>query len=149
MPDRNLQRTTIPKPLRGDERPWYLVDAAGKTLGRLTSRVAMLITGKDRPDFTPHQDRGAHVVIINAAQIVVTGNKPEQKLYRHHTGYMGGLKEIKMGDVMKERPETVIEKAVMGMLPKTTHRKAMMMRLHVVAADQHVYAPQNPQPISL
>ncbi|MCB0360267.1 MAG: 50S ribosomal protein L13, partial [Bdellovibrionales bacterium] len=101
-------------------RDWHIIDAAGVPLGRLSSEVAALLRGKRNPAFAAHQDCGDYVIVINAAKVSLSGRKPEQKVYRHHTGYTGGLKEIPVARMMEEKPEEVIKKAVRGMLPKTT-----------------------------
>lgn len=129
------------------QRKWYVVDAEGKVLGRLASRVARLITGKGKPDWTPHVDCGDHVVVINAAKVRVTGRKLEQKVYRRHTGYPGGLKEVALGKLLLERPERVIQEAVHGMVPKGRLGRRMVTKLKVYRGPEHPHAAQKPQVI--
>ena len=129
------------------QRAWYVVDAEGKVLGRLATRVARLITGKGKPDWTPHVDCGDHVVVINAAKVRVTGRKLEQKVYRRHTGYPGGLKEVTLGKQLAERPERVIRNAVHGMVPKGPLGRKMVTKLKVYAGPEHPHAAQKPQTI--
>lgn len=143
-----LQKTTLPPRLSEKERPWYIVDASGKTLGRLATTIARTLTGRDRADQIPFIDNGAHVVVINAALVHFTGSKATQKLYRHHTGYMGGLKERKLSDVLREKPIKPLTEAVSGMLPKHSHRRAMLMRLHVFAGAKHPHEAQTPKPLT-
>ena len=129
------------------QRKWYVVDAEGKVLGRLACRVARLITGKGKPDWTPHVDCGDHVVVVNAAKVRVTGRKLEQKVYRRHTGYPGGLKEVTLGKLLAERPERVIEEAVHGMVPKGRLGRRMVTKLKVYPGADHPHAAQKPQAI--
>ena len=129
------------------QRKWYVVDAEGKVLGRLACRVARLITGKGKPDWTPHVDCGDHVVVVNAAKVRVTGRKLEQKVYRRHTGYPGGLKEVTLGKLLAERPERVIEEAVHGMVPKGRLGRRMVTKLKVYPGAEHPHAAQKPQAI--
>jgi len=128
---------------------WVLVDAEGKSLGRMASRVAHVLRGKHRPSFSPHQLCGDHVVIINAAKLAVPQKKLTQKMYRKHTGYFGHLREKTMGTMMEERPEKVVELAVKRMLPANRLRPQMMKRLHVFADGRHDYEAQKPVPLSL
>jgi large subunit ribosomal protein L13 len=127
------------------ERKWYVLDAEGKVLGRLATRAARLIMGKGKPDWTPGVDCGDHVVVINAAKVRVTGRKLEQKQYRHHTGYPGGLKEVALGKLLAEKPERVIQSAVHGMCPKGPLGKQMVTKLKVYAGAEHPHAAQKPQ----
>ena len=129
------------------QRKWYLVDAEGKTLGRMATEIATLLRGKHKPTFTPHVDGGDFVVVINADKVVLTGKKLEQKLYRYHTGYVGGLKEITYKHMMETKPEEVVAHAVSGMLPKNKLRSRMMTRLRVFAGAEHTHAAQNPEVI--
>ena len=129
------------------QRKWYVVDAEGKVLGRLACRVSRLITGKGKPDWTPHVDCGDHVVVVNAAKVRVTGRKLEQKVYRRHTGYPGGLKEVTLGKLLAERPERVIEEAVHGMVPKGRLGRRMVTKLKVYPGAEHPHAAQKPQAI--
>lgn len=126
-------------------RKWYLIDAAGKPLGRTASTVATLLRGKHKPIFTPHVDCGDHVVVINCSEAVLTGNKLEQKLYRHHSGWVGGLKEIKYRDIMKNTPDKAMILAVKGMLPDTTIGRKALTRLRVYRGNEHKNTAQKPQ----
>ena len=126
------------------ERSWYVIDAAGKTLGKVAVEAAVLLRGKHKPTFTPHVDCGDHVVIVNAGKIVLTGKKAENKMYYHHTGYIGHLKSVKYGTLLKTKPVFVIEKAVKGMLPANTLGAAAFGRLHVYAGPEHKHAAQKP-----
>ena len=127
------------------KRKWYLVDAAGQTVGHLASEVASILTGKRNPQWTPFMDVGDHVIIINARKAVLKGTKVEQKLYRHHTRYPGGLREVSAKDMFAKRPERVIEFAVKGMLPKTKLGRAMWKKLKIYADADHPHAAQRPQ----
>ena len=130
---------------------WYVVDAEGQVLGRLASRVARVLIGKDKPQFTPHIDCGDHVVIINAAKIRITGGKIEQKIYRHHSGYPGGLKEVPMKRLMPKRADWVVREAILGMLPKNKLRahRARKLRVYLDAAGLERHAGQKPQPLTI
>ena len=125
-------------------RKWYVVDAANKPLGRTAVVVADLLRGKNAPEFTPHVDCGNFVIVINADKAVLTGKKLEQKFYRHHSGYIGGLKEIGYKKLMAERPEMAMELAVKGMLPHNTLGAKAFTRLHVYAGENHEQAAQKP-----
>lgn len=127
------------------ERKWYLIDAEGKTLGSVAAEAAVLLRGKHKPIFTPHVDCGDHVVIINASKIVLTGKKLDQKMYYHHTGYIGNLKEVKYSKLMAEKPEFVVTKAVKGMIPDTTLGRQALTRLRVYAGPEHKQAAQKPE----
>ena len=126
------------------ERKWYVVDAAGVTLGRLATKVASVLRGKHKPTFTPHADCGDFVIIINADKIVLTGKKLDQKFYRHHSGYIGGLKEVNYKTLMATRPELAMELAVKGMLPHNSLGDKAFTRLHVYAGENHEQAAQKP-----
>ena len=126
-------------------RKWYVIDAAGKPLGRVADQVAILLRGKHKPTFTPHVDCGDHVIVINAAQIVLTGNKLTQKFYHHHTGYIGHLKSIRYDALMEKRPERAMELAVRGMIPHTTQGRGALKRLRVYANAEHNHAAQMPE----
>ena len=130
-------------------RKWYVVDAAGETVGHLASEVASIITGKRNPKWTPFMDMGDHVIVINARQAVLKGNKTEQKLYRHHTRYPGGLREVSAREMFEKRPERVIELAVKGMLPKTKLGRAMAKKLKIYADADHPHTAQRPQAYQL
>ncbi len=127
------------------ERKWYVVDAAGLTLGRLASEVAKVLRGKNKPEFTPHIDTGDYVIVINAEKVVVTGKKLDQKIYYHHSDYVGGMKETTLREMMAKKPERVIELAVKGMLPKGPLGRQMYTKLHVYAGAQHDHAAQKPE----
>ena len=131
------------------ERKWYVVDAAGCTLGRLTSEVAKILRGKNKPEFTPHIDTGDYVVIVNAEKIKVTGKKMEQKIYYHHSDYVGGMKETTLKEMMAKKPEKVMELAVRGMLPKGPLGRGMIKKLHVYAGPEHEQAAQKPEALEL
>lgn len=130
---------------------WFVVDAKGQVLGRLATRVASLLIGKDKPNFTPSLDCGDHVIVINAEGIRLTGNKIDQKLYRRHSGWPGGLKEVPVRRLMQQRPEEVVREAVLGMLPKNKLRARRAKKLRVYAGSEALarHAGQKPQPLSL
>ena len=127
------------------ERKWYVVDATGLTLGRLASEVAKVLRGKNKPEFTPHVDTGDYVIVINAEKIAVTGKKLDQKIYYHHSDYVGGMKETTLREMMAKKPERVIELAVKGMLPKGPLGRQMYTKLHVYAGAEHDHAAQKPE----
>ena len=127
---------------------WYLVDAQGAVLGRLAGRIARVLIGKDKPTYSPNRESGDHVVVINAGKVRWTGRKSEQKFYRHHSGYPGGLKEIPMTRVAERRPERILREAVLGMLPKNKLRPRMSKRLRVYAGEQHPHTAQRPELLS-
>ena len=124
------------------DRKWYVVDATGMTLGRLASEVAKILRGKNKPVFTPHLDMGDYVIVINAEKISVTGKKLDQKVYYHHSGYVGGLKEVTLKEKMNKKPEQVIELAVKGMLPKGPLGRQMYKKLYVYAGPEHKHEAQ-------
>lgn len=126
------------------KRNWFVVDASGKTLGRLASRVAAVLKGKTKPIYTTHVDTGDFVIVVNADKIHLTGKKLDQKTYYRHSGYPGGLKSITAGKLMKAKPERVLKMAVEGMLPKTRLGKQMLSKLKVYAGDKHPHAAQQP-----
>ena len=131
------------------QRKWYIVDAAGKPLGRTAVKVADLLRGKGKPEFTPHVDCGDHVVVINAEKAVLTGKKLEQKMYRHHTGYIGNMKEENYAKLMSERSDFAITLAVKGMLPKSNMGREMLKRLFVYKDANHGHEAQKPQTLVL
>ncbi len=131
------------------ERKWYVVDAEGHTLGRLASEVAKILRGKHKPIYTPHVDTGDHVIIINADKVQLTGRKLEQKYYRYHTGYPGGLKEIKYKTMMKDKPEEVMMHAVKGMLPKNSLGRKMLKKLRVYRGTEHGHQAQKPEVLEI
>jgi large subunit ribosomal protein L13 len=141
-------KTAFVKPaeVRGD---WFVVDASGKTLGRLASQIAMRLKGKHKAGYSPHVDMGDHIVVLHAEKIAVTGNKLDDKLYHHHTGHLGNLKTIALGKLLQEHPERVLEYAVKGMLPKTTLGRRMLRKLHVFAGAKHPHQAQQPKPLEI
>ena len=132
--------------VRGD---WYLVDAKGKTLGRLASQIAHHLKGKHKADYSPHVDMGDHIVVVNANTIRVTGRKLTDKLYFRHSGFIGGIKSISLEKLMAQHPERAIEYAVKGMLPKNTLGRRMFRKLHVFAGGEHPHSAQQPKPLEL
>ena len=131
------------------ERKWYVVDATGQTLGRLTSQVAAILRGKNKPTFTPSMDTGDYVIVINADKIVVTGKKMDQKIYYNHSDYVGGMRETTLKQMMAKKPEDVITLAVKGMLPKGPLGRSMIKKLHVYAGPEHEHAAQKPEVLEL
>jgi len=125
-------------------RQWHVVDAEGLTVGRLATEVAHMLMGKHKPTYTPFLDTGDHVIVINAAKVVFKGNKTNDKLYRHHTGFPGGLKTVSARDVLAKHPERVVESAIKGMLPKTKLGRAMASKLKVYAGAEHPHGAQKP-----
>ncbi len=130
------------------ERKWYVVDAADCTLGRLASEVAKILRGKNKPQFTPHVDTGDYVIIVNAEKIKVTGKKLDQKVYYHHSGYVGGMKETTLKEMLAKKPEKVLELAVKGMLPKGPLGRSMLKKLFVYAGPEHKHEAQKPEVIT-
>ncbi|MEM8961125.1 MAG: 50S ribosomal protein L13 [Acidobacteriota bacterium] len=131
------------------ERRWYVVDAAGLTLGRLSTEIARVLRGKHKPTFVPHLDTGDFVVVVNAEQIVLTGNKESQKLYRRHSGRPGGLREMTAAEMRQKHPTRLIEKAVKGMLPKGPLGRKQLKKLRVYAGTEHPHVAQQPEPLAL
>ena len=127
------------------DRKWYVVDAEGKTLGRLAAEVAKVLRGKNKAIFTPHIDTGDYVIVVNAAKVAVTGKKLDQKVYYRHSAYVGGLKETTLREMMAKKPENVVELAVKGMLPKGTLGSQMLRKLHVYAGPEHEQQAQKPE----
>jgi large subunit ribosomal protein L13 len=128
---------------------WFIVDAAGKTLGRLSAEIASRLRGKHKPEFTPHVDTGDYIVVINAAQVRVTGRKATDKIYYSHTGYVGGIKSISFQKLIEKAPERTIETAVKGMLPKGPLGRAMFKKLKVYAGNEHPHAAQQPKELNI
>jgi large subunit ribosomal protein L13 len=126
-------------------RQWHVIDADGQVLGRVASEAARLLQGKHKPSYTPHIDTGDHVVVVNAARVVMTGRKDEQKVYRYHSGFEGGLREERAKDVRAKNPVRLVEEAVRGMLPKTTLGEAMWRKLKVYAEEKHPHQAQQPR----
>ncbi|HEY6585492.1 MAG TPA: 50S ribosomal protein L13 [Gaiellaceae bacterium] len=131
------------------ERRWYLVDADGKTLGRLATRIADTLRGKDKPQYTPHVDTGDFVVVVNAEKIAVTGNKLDDKRYYRHSGYPGGIRSRTLREELERRPTEVIRKAVKGMLPRSKLARAQLTKLKVYAGPEHPHEAQSPEPLKL
>ena len=127
------------------ERKWYVVDAEGQTLGRLAANIASVLRGKNKPSYTPFLDTGDYVIVVNASKIKVTGKKMEQKLYSTHSGYVGGLKQVPLKEKLAKKPESVMEHAVKGMLPKGTLGRQMAKKLFVYAGPEHKHAAQKPE----
>jgi large subunit ribosomal protein L13 len=148
-------RTYVAKGREAEElmvgKNWFVIDAAGQVLGRLATRVARLLIGKDKPAYTPHLDCGDHIIVINAEQIKLTGNKIDQKIYYHHSGYPGGLKEVPIRTVLQKHPEEVVREAVLGMLPKNKLRARRAKKLRVYAGSEALarHTGQKPQPLAL
>ncbi len=131
------------------DRKWYVIDAEGMVLGRLASQVAMILRGKNKPTYTPNVDTGDYVIIVNCDKVILTGKKLEQKLYRYHTGYIGGLKEIQYKTLMATKPEFVVREAVKGMLPKNSLGRDMIEKLHVYVGPDHKHEAQKPEVLVL
>lgn len=141
-------KTFVAKPAEV-KRDWFVVDAEGKTLGRLATEIALRLRGKHKAEYTPHVDTGDYIVVINAEKITVTGNKAKGKIYYHHTGFIGGIKSISFEDLIVRAPERVIEKAVKGMLPKGPLGRAMFRKLKVYAGTEHQHSAQQPQVLDI
>ena len=142
-----MQKTTVQTKSHVDAK-WYVVDAAQETLGRMAVECARRLMGKHKPTYTPHVDTGDYIVVINAEKVQVTGNKEAGKIYRNHTGYPGGLKEMNLETMRDRRPEEIIRLAVRRMLPKTTLGRHMLKKLKVYAGDRHAHHAQKPEPLS-
>jgi len=145
---KEMMKTYSPKPRELDQQ-WYVVDAAGLTLGRLATRIADTLRGKNKPQFAPHVDTGDYVIVLNAERIAVTGNKLQQKIYYRHSGFPGGLRSRTLAEMLDRRPEEVIRKAVKGMLPRNRMGRAQLTKLKVYAGGEHPHQAQNPKPLSL
>jgi len=141
-------KTFVAKP-KEVTRNWFVVDATGKPLGRLASEVAKILRGKHKPEYTPFVDTGDYVIILNADKVVLTGKKLEQKIYRHHSNWIGGMKEVKYRIFMEKRPEKAVEVAVKGMLPHNSLGRAMFKKLKVYKGNKHEHQAQNPQNLEL
>ena len=131
------------------ERRWYVVDAEGQTLGRLAAEIARVLRGKSKPQYTPHVDTGDFVVVVNAERIVVTGRKAEQKVYRRHSGYPGGLKTTSYEQLLERQPTEILRKAVKGMMPKTRLARQQLRKLKIYAGPEHPHAAQSPQKLEV
>jgi large subunit ribosomal protein L13 len=143
-----MNKTYIPKK-QETKRVWYLVDAKDKTLGRLAARVAIILRGKHKPDFTPHLDTGDGVIVINASKVKVTGKKLKQKVYRRYSGYPSGLKEVPLSDLLSKKPKVVFELAVKRMLPRGALGSRIFKKLKVYSDNKHPHSSQNPKVIEL
>lgn len=141
-------KTFSPTP-KDIKHEWYVVDAQDQVLGRLASQIAHRLRGKHKPEFAPHVDNGDFIIVINCEKIKVTGTKMTNKLYRRHSGWVGGLRTTALGDMLREKPERLIMMAVRGMLPKNKLGHAMLKKLKVYAGPEHPHAAQNPQPLTL
>ncbi|GLS89344.1 50S ribosomal protein L13 [Psychromonas marina] len=141
-------KTFVAKPA-DVKREWFVVDAEGKTLGRLATEIALRLRGKHKAEYTPHVDTGDYIIVLNAEKITVTGNKAKGKIYYHHTGFIGGIKSINFEDLIQRAPERVIEKAVKGMLPKGPLGRAMFRKLKVYAGTEHQHSAQQPQVLDI
>ena len=137
-------KTFMPK-ANSTEKKWYVIDAEGKVLGRLATEIAMLLSGKKKPEYTPSADMGDYVIVLNADKVVLTGKKWDDKYYRHHTGYVGGLKEVPYKTLVKKHPTKLVELAVKGMLPKNSLGRQMFKKLKVYAGAEHEHAAQKPE----
>ena len=144
-----LTRNTYSAKPKDIQRKWYVVDADGQVLGRLATSVATMLRGKHKAIYTPSMDTGDNIIVINAAKIAVTGDKANQKIYYHHSGYPGGLAETPYELMLERRPEQIVISAVRGMLPKSRLGRAMLGKLHVYAGDEHPHAAQKPETLKL
>ncbi len=141
-------KTYMAKP--GDiERKWYIVNADGKPLGRIASEIAKILRGKNKPRFTPHVDTGDHVIVVNAEKVILTGKKLDNKYYRRHSGYPGGMKEMKYRELMDKKPEKAVELAVKGMLPKNSLGRAMAKKLKIYRGPEHKHQAQKPEELEI
>lgn len=142
-------RTYNPKAGDTQDKKWYVIDAEDVVLGRLAAVAAKLLRGKHKPTYTPNEDMGDHVIIVNAAKVGLTGNKRQQKRAYRHSGYPGGLKSVTYGDLLAKKPEAAVERAVRGMVPHTRLGRAQMKKLHVFAGAEHNHAAQQPEPYKI
>jgi large subunit ribosomal protein L13 len=138
-------KTITPSQLKGDERKWYVIDASEQTLGKLATQIAIILKGKNKVSFAPHLDNGDYVVVTNCDKFKVTWKKLTDKMYYRHTGYLGGLKEISLEDILVKKPTKALELAVNGMLPKNKLRSGMLSRLKLFTWDEHTYVAQKPE----
>ncbi len=138
-------KTITPTQLKGDQRNWYIIDAKGETLGRLATKIAVILKGKNKASYVPHLDNGDYVIVTNCDKFNVTGKKLSDKMYYRHTGYLGGLKEISLWDLLDKKPLKALEFAVSGMLPKNKLRKGMLSRLKLFTWDEHTFVAQKPE----
>jgi large subunit ribosomal protein L13 len=145
-----IMSTFIPSGKNLEEnRRWYIIDASGQTVGRLATEAARILMGKNKPTYTPHIDVGDHVIVVNAEKVIFTGNKWQDKMYRHHTGWPGGLKEVSAGKQLQRHPERILESAIRGMLPKTKIGRKMGKKLKVYAGTDHPHQAQQPEKIQV
>ena len=138
-------KTFTPTQIKGGDRKWYVIDASGQTLGRLATQIAVILKGKNKASYVPHLDNGDYVIVTNCDKFKVTGTKMEDKMYYRHTGYLGGLKEISLEDLLTKKPTKALELAVNGMLPKNKLRSGMISRLKLFTGDEHTYVAQQPE----
>ena len=138
-------KTFTPTQINGGDRKWYVIDASGQTLGRLATQIAVILKGKNKASYVPHLDNGDYVIVTNCDKFNVTGKKMEDKMYYRHTGYLGGLKEISLEDLLTKKPTKALELAVNGMLPKNKLRSGMISRLKLFTGDEHTYVAQQPE----
>ena len=138
-------KTFTPTQIKGGDRKWYVIDATGQTLGRLATQIAVILKGKNKASYVPHLDNGDYVIVTNCDKFAVTGKKMEDKMYYRHTGYLGGLKEISLEDLLTKKPTKALELAVNGMLPKNKLRSGMISRLKLFTGDEHTYVAQQPE----
>lgn len=143
-----MMKTYVATP-ENRQRDWYVVDAEGQTLGRIATRIADVLRGKHKPDYTPHCDTGDFVVVINAEKVAVTGNKRETKIYYRHSGYPGGIKSRTLNEMLERQPEEVLRKAIRGMLPRNKLGRAQLLKLKVYAGTEHPHQAQQPQPMEI
>jgi large subunit ribosomal protein L13 len=143
-----MMKSYMARPLEV-ERKWYVVDAEGQTLGRLATEIATILRGKNKPQYTPHVDTGDFVVVVNAEKVVVTGRKAEQKVYRRHSGYPGGLKTTSYEQLLERQPTEILRKAVKGMMPKTRLAHQQLRKLKIYAGPEHPHAAQSPQKLEV
>ncbi len=143
-----LMSTYIPR-VDEKQRKWYLIDAKGQVLGKVATKAATILTGKNKPTYTPFLDTGDHVVVINAATVHLTGRKESTKVYRHHSGYLGGLKTKTADELRLKQPARLVEEAIRGMLPKTKLGRAVFLKLKVYAGERHPHQAQKPQPVTI
>ncbi|MEO0202779.1 MAG: 50S ribosomal protein L13 [candidate division WOR-3 bacterium] len=142
-------RTTFFNNIDGSKRKWWIIDAENKVLGRLASTIVKILTGKHKKEYNPNEDMGDYVIVINAEKIVLTGDKWQNKIYRWHSGYIGGLKEFKAIELYKKDPKKIIYLAVKGMLPKNKTRKRRLARLRIFIGPEHIHHSQNPQKLEI
>lgn len=138
-------KTFTPTQIKGGDRKWYVIDATGQTLGRLATQIAVILKGKNKASYVPHLDNGDYVIVTNCDKFAVTGKKMEDKMYYRHTGYLGGLKEISLENLLAKKPNKALELAVNGMLPKNKLRSGMISRLKLFTGDEHTFVAQQPE----